>query len=521
MRAFKIFAVAVGLCVLLWASGIAPQAYNLIQNNGSSLTARTKLNFINSGCVDDPGNGSTDCSIGGGGLPVYSNGSVTFTGTQFLPIGGGMAIQTTEANAEIKAPVAATLSNLSVQISAALGGGNSAVFTWRDGGASQSLTCTISGAAATNCQDNTHTFTVNQGDEIDIQVATTGTPSAVTVTIATQFGAVSTLNPTIQITNASSTGTTLNTLTKLTGAPSTAVIAATTDTGGIVGITTSGAGTSGTATITTAGKIPCAFDGATTANDYVQNSTMTGGDCTDAGATYPTSGQVLGRVLSTNGSAGSYQMDLFPSEIKGASGGGGGFIQTLTAPVAANFSQINFNTGSGVTTTQTNNSTPVTSISLIQSDPSTTTEIAGITKAKIAATFTVTIAWTMAPGTGGQGLAGLWLTDGSANNLFICYQAQSNGILRAPVFSSFAGAFVGDVVNAATNLVGPLAWARIQETASNRLYFISSDGNTWTQIASESNTAHFTTTQYGFAVENRGGGGSVAGTLYSFTESTP
>ena len=39
------------------------------------------------------------------------------------------------------------------------------------------------------------------------------------------------------------------------------------------------------------------------------------------------------------------------------SGGGGGFIQTLTAPVAANFTALNFNQG-GATTTQTNNSSP-------------------------------------------------------------------------------------------------------------------------------------------------------------------
>lgn len=122
--------------------------------------------------------------------------------------------------------------------------------------------------------------------------------------------------PTITIANAGTTGTTTNTLTKLTGAPSTAVISATSDTGGVVGITTSGAGTSGNATISIAGSVNCVFSGATTSGDYVQISSATGGDCADAGASYPTTGQVIGRVLSTNGSAGTYLIDLFPSEIK-------------------------------------------------------------------------------------------------------------------------------------------------------------------------------------------------------------
>ena len=129
-------------------------------------------------------------------------------------------------------------------------------------------------------------------------------------------------NPTITLTNAAVTGTTLHTLTKL-GTLGTALIATAGDTGGVVGITTAGAGTVGTATITTAGKITCVFDGATTANDYVQISSGTAGDCTDTGAaTYPTSGQVIGRVLSTNIGAGTYTIDLFPSEIKAATGSG-------------------------------------------------------------------------------------------------------------------------------------------------------------------------------------------------------
>jgi hypothetical protein len=121
--------------------------------------------------------------------------------------------------------------------------------------------------------------------------------------------------PNLVIANAGSTGTTLNKLAKLTGAPSTAVITGTSDTGGAIGIVISDAGTTGSATIQTSGRASCVFDGATTAGHYVQISSGTAGDCHDSGASYPTAGQVIGRVLSTNGGAGTYAIDQFPAEI--------------------------------------------------------------------------------------------------------------------------------------------------------------------------------------------------------------
>jgi fibronectin-binding autotransporter adhesin len=128
---------------------------------------------------------------------------------------------------------------------------------------------------------------------------------------------------TTQVANSSSTGTSLNQLAKLTGAPSTAVIAATSDTGGMIGIVVAGAGTIGNAQIAVSGQASCVFDGATTAGHYVGISSTTAGDCHDAGSSYPTSGQVLGRVLSTNGSGGTYPVVLYGPEIKAASGGAG------------------------------------------------------------------------------------------------------------------------------------------------------------------------------------------------------
>jgi hypothetical protein len=125
-----------------------------------------------------------------------------------------------------------------------------------------------------------------------------------------------------EFTNDGTTGTTLNSLAKLTGAPSAAVVAATTDTAGVLGVvntnggTTCAAGTTGKACVVTRGPGTCNFDNAVTAGDYVQISSTTAGDCHDAGANYPASGQVLGRVLVTNAAAGAYSTYFFGGDTQ-------------------------------------------------------------------------------------------------------------------------------------------------------------------------------------------------------------
>ena len=154
-----------------------------------------------------------------------------------------------------------------------------------------------------------------------------------TVNLATcTLGSSCTVNPIIAVTNAGSTGTTLNTLTKVTGAPSTAVISAITDTSGMVGITVSGAGTTGTATIQTTGQVSCVFSNSTTAGDYVQISPTVAGNCADTGSSTPPGGYSVGRVLSTNGSAGTYQIDLALGT--GSSGGSSSFTGMTNNGVA-------------------------------------------------------------------------------------------------------------------------------------------------------------------------------------------
>lgn len=123
----------------------------------------------------------------------------------------------------------------------------------------------------------------------------------------------------IWVANAAATGTTTYTLTKLTGAPSTAIVSSAGDTGGAVGICVSGCGVaaaSARASIANWGNTSCVFDGATTAGHYIGISAAVAGNCTDAGAAYPAAGQVLGRVLSTNVGAGTYAAVLFGPEMQ-------------------------------------------------------------------------------------------------------------------------------------------------------------------------------------------------------------
>jgi hypothetical protein len=114
--------------------------------------------------------------VNGGGITVYSGSALTVTaGTYYFPIGGGANPSATETTVDTDAPTPATITNFYAQISVALGMGNSGVFTWRKNASSQSLTCTISGAVATSCNDTTHSFSVVAGDLLTVQLVTTGT----------------------------------------------------------------------------------------------------------------------------------------------------------------------------------------------------------------------------------------------------------------------------------------------------------------------------------------------------------
>lgn len=101
----------------------------------------------------------------------------------------------------------------------------------------------------------------------------------------------------VQYPNNSVTGTIVTNLAKLDSLGN-ALLPATSDTSGIVGVVIGGAGTSGNAQIAYSGIASCRFDNAGRIGDYVGISSTVAGNCTDVGQTYPAHGQVIGRVLS-------------------------------------------------------------------------------------------------------------------------------------------------------------------------------------------------------------------------------
>lgn len=120
--------------------------------------------------------------------------------------------------------------------------------------------------------------------------------------------------PQIILANDSSVGTATNALTKINSSGN-AVIAATTDTGGIIGVCTSGCGKSGSATIQLTGLVNLAIDNSTTAGDYIGISTAAAGDGHDSGALGAgvLLSQKIAKVIATNTGAGVYPVFLFPS----------------------------------------------------------------------------------------------------------------------------------------------------------------------------------------------------------------
>jgi hypothetical protein len=140
--------------------------------SGDCPTFDAGLNLTGPGTgVGCGGGGGTS----GGGLTVYSGtAGVALSGTIFFPVGGGSAANATETAVDADISASTTISRFGVNLSAALGGGNSVVFTWRKNAASQTLTCTITNPN-TSCADTVNSFTVVPGDLIAIQAVFTGT----------------------------------------------------------------------------------------------------------------------------------------------------------------------------------------------------------------------------------------------------------------------------------------------------------------------------------------------------------
>ena len=118
--------------------------------------------------------------------------------------------------------------------------------------------------------------------------------------------------------NNATAGTVVNRLAWLnTADPATVRTPALGTTGGVLGICVANCGTTGTATIVMQGIAECDFDDATVSGDYVTLSTTVAGACQSAGDIFPTTGQVVGRVLETIGAAGLADLVLWGDGVEG------------------------------------------------------------------------------------------------------------------------------------------------------------------------------------------------------------
>jgi fibronectin-binding autotransporter adhesin len=124
-----------------------------------------------------------------------------------------------------------------------------------------------------------------------------------------------------EITNSTATAAHLVTLT--TSSPVQAINTLLSTTDGVVGIAV-GTTAAGNVQVAVGGQATCVFDAATTAGDFVTISSTTAGDCHDAGVARPAGSESIGRVFSTNASAGTYPVAL------GLSGSTAGNIPTGT-----------------------------------------------------------------------------------------------------------------------------------------------------------------------------------------------
>jgi hypothetical protein len=125
---------------------------------------------------------------------------------------------------------------------------------------------------------------------------------------ASAFGQIGVPSP---IPNDTVTGTTQNKLFKYntTGSATSAIITATSDTTGAIGVCADGCGTSGKMTPVTLGQGTLAIDNTAVPNDYVTLSSTAAGSGHDFGSSCPTNGaQVVGTIFGAGGSAGNYSV---------------------------------------------------------------------------------------------------------------------------------------------------------------------------------------------------------------------
>lgn len=144
-------------------------------------------NCVQWGAVGLTDSGSTNCGggggSGGGAWGIYSGTSLTVSGTQYFPIGGGGLPSGTEVNVDLPAPSAATISKFYAETNVAVGVGTTLTLTFRQNAGDTAITCAIAGASATTCNDTTHSFNPASADALAVKLVVTGTPIVGTINL--------------------------------------------------------------------------------------------------------------------------------------------------------------------------------------------------------------------------------------------------------------------------------------------------------------------------------------------------
>jgi hypothetical protein len=225
----------------------------------------------------------------------------------------------------------------------------------------------------------------------------------------------------------------------------------------------------------------------------------------------------------------------------GSSGTAYGFIQPLTAPVFADFTAQNENYGGAVSTVLDNVAGPVPVITIIQdvtvASPFNFNPLLMTRSSFLGPGFTITGAFTMVQA-GFTVQLGIIVGDGDGNFIIFGINiSQSNQTYYPAIWrwaTSNPPSYMpienwNEVYEAPQqpSFMSPLFWLRIIENSTNRLYQISSDGESFMTVYSEAVTTGLTTALYGWGlvpVNESGYVGptsNVMMTLYSWAESHP
>ena len=153
-------------------------------------------------------------------------------------------------------------------------------------------------------------------------------------------------------------------------------------------------------------------------------------------------------------------------------------------------------------------------------------------KTPVAATFTATVGVIPNWSYGGSGGCGIIVSQNTTTTnpvIFLGTYQITGGALgasyaQAASWSVWSGGTATSIFNgaAATTINNGALYYRIKETASARVFYVSSDnGVTFLQVATESNTAHFTTGKVGIGLTT--GNASAPGncTFIDYTETNP